>query len=64
MSEIVPLPKRPRKESCPMCRRATQREFRPFCSARCKDDDMRRWLTGAYRVPTDETPEEPPESGR
>jgi endogenous inhibitor of DNA gyrase (YacG/DUF329 family) len=64
MSEIVPLPKKVRKESCPICRRASLATFRPFCSARCKDDDMRRWLTGAYRVPTDEVPEEPPEEQR
>ena len=60
MSEVVPLQKKPRKEACPICRRSTLREFRPFCSARCKDEDMRRWLTGAYRVPTDETPDEEP----
>jgi uncharacterized protein len=64
MSEIVPLPRKARKEACPMCRRATHRDFAPFCSARCKDDDMRRWLTGAYRIPTEESAEEPPEEQR
>jgi endogenous inhibitor of DNA gyrase (YacG/DUF329 family) len=59
VSEIVPLPKKARKETCPVCRRASLPAFRPFCSARCKDEDMRRWLTGAYRIPTDETPDEP-----
>jgi hypothetical protein len=24
--------------------------FRPFCSRRCADIDLHRWLTGAYRV--------------
>ena len=25
--------------------------FRPFCSARCKDVDLSRWLTGGYAIP-------------
>lgn len=58
MSEVVPLPKKTRKETCPVCARAAIQAFRPFCSARCKDEDLRRWLTGAYRIPTDEAPEE------
>jgi uncharacterized protein len=37
---------------CPICRRPTEREFRPFCSARCKDIDLSRWLSGAYAVPS------------
>jgi endogenous inhibitor of DNA gyrase (YacG/DUF329 family) len=32
-------------------------EHRPFCSARCKDVDLGRWLKGAYRIPTEEKPE-------
>ena len=26
-------------------------EFRPFCSKRCADVDLGRWLTGAYVIP-------------
>jgi endogenous inhibitor of DNA gyrase (YacG/DUF329 family) len=29
----------------------------PFCSRRCADEDLRRWLSGDYRVPTAERPE-------
>jgi endogenous inhibitor of DNA gyrase (YacG/DUF329 family) len=25
--------------------------YRPFCSKRCADLDLRRWLTGGYVVP-------------
>ncbi len=25
--------------------------FRPFCSRRCADVDLARWLGGAYRIP-------------
>ena len=30
----------------------------PFCSQRCKDVDLGRWLKGDYRIP-DERPESP-----
>jgi hypothetical protein len=38
--------------------------FHPFCSARCADIDLNRWLTGAYAIPaTDPEPEDGDESG-
>lgn len=48
---------------CPICRRplpgtAEAARFRPFCSRRCADVDLHRWLTGAYRIPTDEAADE------
>jgi endogenous inhibitor of DNA gyrase (YacG/DUF329 family) len=54
---------------CPICRRplpgtAEAARFRPFCSRRCADIDLHRWLTGAYRVETDEPPGEAPGDGR
>lgn len=39
------------RPACPICAAASIAEFRPFCSARCKDEDLRRWLVGAYRIP-------------
>lgn len=44
--------------SCPICRAPGLREFRPFCSRRCADIDLARWLKGAYSIPTDESPEQ------
>ncbi len=45
---------------CPICGKpATQADY-PFCSPRCKDIDLNRWLSDRYRVPTDEAPNEPP----
>ena len=41
---------------CPICDAPVRREARPFCSRRCADADLGRWLTGSYRVPTDERP--------
>lgn len=44
---------------CPVCHKpVTAPEFRPFCSARCKDVDLHRWLGGVYVVETNETPED------
>jgi uncharacterized protein len=42
---------------CPICGRPQIAEHRPFCSRRCADQDLARWLGGAYRVETNETPE-------
>ncbi len=41
---------------CPTCDAPTKRRFRPFCSRRCQDVDLGRWLRGSYRVPTEEAP--------
>ena len=38
--------------TCPVCERPAAAAFRPFCSARCKDEDLRRWLAGDYRIPS------------
>ena len=35
---------------CPICARPATAATAPFCSVRCKDDDLRRWLVGAYRI--------------
>ena len=34
-----------------MCGRPAMPADRPFCSPRCRDEDLRRWLTGEYRIP-------------
>lgn len=36
---------------CPNCGRPAASDFRPFCSGRCKDIDLSRWLSGAYAIP-------------
>jgi len=43
----------PRKSPahCAICGRLVVAEFRPFCSRRCADADLGRWLTGDYRIP-------------
>jgi len=32
--------------------------FKPFCSKRCADVDLNRWLKGAYAIPAVEDPDE------
>ncbi len=39
---------------CPACDAPAEHRFRPFCSKRCQDADLGRWLRGAYRFPTEE----------
>jgi uncharacterized protein len=36
---------------CPICRRPSEPNYRPFCSRRCADVDLARWLRGAYAIP-------------
>ncbi|WP_363719514.1 DNA gyrase inhibitor YacG [Reyranella sp.] len=43
---------------CPICEKAGTVEYRPFCSKRCANIDLGRWLKEGYRVETDETPAE------
>ena len=40
--------------SCPICKSPTELEHRPFCSERCKDIDLRKWLIGGYVVANDD----------
>lgn len=35
---------------CPICGEPTQIETRPFCSRRCRDVDLGRWLSGGYAI--------------
>jgi uncharacterized protein len=49
--------------ACPRCGKPADEKYRPFCSKRCADIDLGRWLKEGYRVPTDEPPDdgdEPP----
>ena len=53
------------KPTCPICGKPAADELRPFCSRRCADVDLGRWLTGQYRIPAapddteDDAPAEP-----
>ena len=63
-SRVVPLPRKGGgRRRCPICGAPTVHRFRPFCSRRCADIDLGRWVKGIYRVPTDEAPPEGYERG-
>jgi uncharacterized protein len=50
--------------TCPICGKPVVAAYRPFCSRRCSDVDLGRWLTESYRIPaeaSDEEAESPPE---
>ena len=59
MPEAAPTP---RLRRCPICGKPTDDNFRPFCSRRCADIDLNRWLSGVYAVPgkPEETEDEAP----
>jgi len=46
------------RKKCPICGKPTVAAFRPFCSRRCADVDLNRWLSGVYAVPVTEDEEE------
>jgi uncharacterized protein len=52
--DTQPRRKSNRTPRCPICGRPRVHEYRPFCSARCRDVDLGRWFGEAYRVPAAE----------
>jgi uncharacterized protein len=46
-------PAAPRLKPCAICGKLAVAEFRPFCSKRCADVDLNRWLSGVYAVPVE-----------
>lgn len=43
---------------CPLCSKPSVEQYRPFCSKRCADVDLNRWLSGVYRVPVEDSEDE------
>ena len=41
----------PADSACPICGKPSQARFAPFCSGRCADIDLGRWLKGGYAIP-------------
>jgi uncharacterized protein len=55
MAEVVQLrPKRP----CPLCGKPSLQKYHPFCSNRCAQIDLHRWLGGNYSIPVEGTEED------
>ncbi len=41
----------PSKTACAICGKPVDPAYRPFCSRRCADVDLQRWLSDRYVVP-------------
>ena len=52
----------PRRAACPICGRPSEPKFRAFCSKRCADVDLGRWLNERYAIPEERDPDAPPPS--
>lgn len=51
MDDQVNKPAKPLK-TCPICGKPQAQATRPFCSSRCRDVDLNRWLKGSYVIPS------------
>ncbi|ASP22975.1 zinc-binding protein [Antarctobacter heliothermus] len=49
--------------SCPICARVSDPDYRPFCSKRCADVDLAKWLGGGYAIPSND-PDDMEEAAR
>ena len=38
------------KDNCPICKKPSDEAAKPFCSKRCADIDLGRWLKGSYAI--------------
>ncbi len=57
-----PAVRRPRPaRRCPVCNKPAAEAHHPFCSDRCRQVDLGRWLAGDYAIPTSPLDEEEPE---
>jgi uncharacterized protein len=43
--------------ACAICGRPRVDKYNPFCSKRCADVDLYRWLNGKYAIPASEEPD-------
>ena len=41
-------------KKCPNCRKNATLQFHPFCTKRCANMDLSRWLNEGYSIPGDE----------
>lgn len=38
-------------KKCPICGKPRKQEHTPFCSPRCRDRDLAKWLDDGYAIP-------------
>lgn len=49
---------------CPICSKETDPKMRPFCSKRCADLDLAKWLGDGYAIPGEPMPQDPEDETR
>ncbi len=54
-----PIGDQKNERTCPICGKPRSERYDPFCSRRCADVDLHRWLKGGYVIPGPSTPREP-----
>jgi len=52
-----------KQRPCPICGKPRSDRYDPFCSRRCADVDLHRWLKGSYVIPGPSAPREPEDEG-
>ncbi|MBP2316447.1 DNA gyrase inhibitor YacG [Azospirillum soli] len=62
MSDNPTMDGRKAEGACPICGRPAVPGLRPFCSKRCADVDLSRWLGGVYRIEGGDRPDTDPEA--
>lgn len=50
-------------DPCPICKKPPVKTYEPFCSKRCADVDLHRWLSGGYGIPAREEDDSAGEEG-
>jgi uncharacterized protein len=48
---MTDAPSKPEEKRCPICGKPRDPLYTPFCSKRCADVDLGRWLNGTYVIP-------------
>jgi endogenous inhibitor of DNA gyrase (YacG/DUF329 family) len=43
---------------CPICGKPATEASKPFCSERCRDVDLNRWLSDSYKIPAKDDEED------
>ncbi|MFZ0602361.1 MAG: DNA gyrase inhibitor YacG [Roseiarcus sp.] len=51
------------KRACPVCGKPRSEAYDPFCSKRCADVDLHRWLKGSYVIPGAKAEPDPGDEG-
>jgi hypothetical protein len=53
---------------CAICGKPAEPRYRPFCSRRCADIDLHKWLSNGYAIPgeavEDDTPSDQTDESR